>query len=96
MQNFLDYRPAHLVKGKKNVYVAYSVVNPENGKLTVKRIKLNYIKSKTQLKTYSEELIKQINSKLSRGFNPFFAENSDTLILLSDSITEFLKAKKGI
>ena len=94
MQNFYDYRPAHLVKGKNNVYVAFSVVNPENGKLTVKRIKLNYIKSKSQLKTYSEELIKQINAKLSRGYNPFFVENSDKLILLSDSIKEFLKAKK--
>lgn len=52
MQNFYDYRPAHLVKGKNNVYVAFSVVNPENGKLTVKRIKLNYIKSKSQLKNY--------------------------------------------
>jgi integrase len=63
MQNFLDYRPAHLVKGRGNFYVAYSVTNPETGKLTVKRIKLNYIKSIRQRKEYAEELIKQVNTK---------------------------------
>lgn len=92
--NFLDYRPARIIKGKNNFYVAYSVVNPETNKLTVKRIKLNHIHNKTQRKVYAEELVKQINAKLSRGFNPFFNENSDKLILLSDSILNFLKAKK--
>lgn len=92
--NFLDYRPARIIKGKNNFYVAYSVVNPETNKLTVKRIKLNHIHNKTQRKVYAEELVKQINAKLSRGFNPFFNENSDKLILLSDSILNFLKTKK--
>lgn len=94
MQNFLDYRPAHIVKGRGNYYVAYSVTNPETGKLTVKRIKLNYIKSIRQRKEYAEELIKQVNTKLAKGFNPFLHENSDRLILLSDAVMDFLKAKK--
>lgn len=92
--NFLDYRPARIIKGKNNFYVAYSVVNPETNKLTVKRIKLNHIHNKTQRKAYAEELVKQINAKLSRGFNPFFVENSDKLILLSESVLNFLKSKK--
>ena len=60
-EKFLDYRPAHLVKGKGNWYVAYSAMNPETGKLVVKRVKLNYIKSARQRKEYADELIKQIN-----------------------------------
>ena len=92
--NFIDYRPAHLVKGKGNWYVAYSATNPETGKLVVKRIKLNYIKSARQRKEYADELIKQVNAKLSRGFNPFLVTNSDKLILLSAAVVDFLKARK--
>lgn len=92
--NFLDYRPAHLVKGKKSWYVAYSVINPETGKLVVKRIKLNYITNVKQRKEYAEELIKQVNAKLIRGFNPFYNEKSDKLILLSNAVLDFLKVKK--
>ena len=94
MSFFLDYRPAHVVKGKNNYYVAYSVINPESGKLTVRRIKLNYIKSKREQKYYAEELIKQLNIKLSNGFNPFLTETKEKLILLSDAVKEFLKSKK--
>lgn len=93
-KNFLEYRPAHLVKGKSNWYVAYSVTNPESGKLIVKRIKLNYIKSARQRKEYADELIKQVNAKLVRGFNPFWHENAAKLVLLSDAVTDFLKARK--
>lgn len=93
-EKFLDYRPAHLVKGKGNWYVAYSATNPETGKLVVKRVKLNYIKSARQRKEYADELIKQINGKLVRGYNPFFHENGDRLVLLSDAVLDFLKARK--
>lgn len=91
---FMDYRPAHLVKGKGNWYVSYSATNPETGNLVVKRVKLNYIKSARQRKEYADELIKQINAKLVRGYNPFFHENADKLILLSDAVLDFLKARK--
>lgn len=93
-KNYLDYRPAHLVKGKGNWYVAYSATNPETGKLVVKRVKLNYIKSARQRKEYADELIKRINVKLMRGYNPFFHENADRLVLLSDAVLDFLKARK--
>lgn len=93
-KNFLNYRPAHIVKGKDNYYVAYSVTNPETGKLIVKRIKLNYIKSKRQQRQYAEELIKQINIKLARGFNPFLTEKTDKLVLMTEAVTDFLKTKR--
>ena len=91
---FLNYRPAHFVQTKKNSYVAYSVLNPETQKYSYKRIKLNFIKSKTEQKKYAIELIKQLNYKLVNGFNPFLSELSEKLILLSDAINEFLKLKK--
>lgn len=92
--NFINYRPAHLVAGKKNIYVAYSVINPETDKLTVKRIKLNYITNRTQRKQYAEELIKQINYKLACGFNPFIESAGHTLILLSAAVQDFLRNKR--
>lgn len=92
---FLDYRPAHLVRGKKNIYVAYSVINPENGKMIVKRVKLNHLQGKRQQTQYAEELIKQINSKLAGGFNPFTdSHGGEKLILLSVAVTDFLKHKR--
>lgn len=91
MQKFLEYRPAHIVAGKQNYYIAYSVINPETGKLTVKRVKLNYIKEKRLRKQYAEELIKQINANLAAGFNPFFSDSTDKLILLSDAIAQFMR-----
>lgn len=94
MEKFLNYRPARYVGSKKNAYVAYSVVNPETGNFVVKRIKLNYIKSSRQRKAYAEELIKQINGKLSVGYNPFLTEATDKLILLSEAVTEFLRQKR--
>lgn len=93
-KNFLNYRPAHLAGTKKNYYVAYSVVNPETDKLTVRRIKLNYIKDKKQRKLYGEELVKQINYKLACGYNPFIEECSDKLIMLSAATTDFLRSKR--
>lgn len=92
--NLINYRPAHYVSGKKNFYVAYSVMNPETGKLTVKRIKLNYIANRTQRKQYAEELIKQINYKLATGYNPFVESAPDKLIMLSAAVTDFLRAKR--
>lgn len=93
-KNFLDYRPAHIVKGKNNFYVSYSVVNPATGKMTDKRIKLNYIHDKRQRKQYAEELIKKINEKLCNGFNPFLTTDNDKLITLSEALKAFWKAKK--
>lgn len=94
MENFLDYKPAHIVCGHNNFYVAYSVINPETKKYVVRRIKLNYIKSKQQRKNYAIELVKMINSKLANGFNPFVSSRSEKLVLLSDAVTMFLRHKK--
>lgn len=91
---FLNYRPAHFVCTKKNSYVAYSVLNPESGKYEYKRIKLNFIKKKSEQKKYAIELIKQLNYKLVNGFNPFLSQVSEKLILLSDAIKSFLILKK--
>lgn len=93
-KNFIDYTPARYVRGKNCCYVAYSVTNPETGKLTVKRIKLNHIHGIRQRKEYADELIKQVNAKLSRGYNPFLVASSDKLVLLSTAVLDFLKAKK--
>lgn len=91
---FLDYRPAHLVRGKKNIYVAYSVINPNTGKMIVKRIKINHLKGRKAQNQYAEELIKQINGKLAGGYNPYISITREKLIMLSAAVIEFLKHKR--
>lgn len=90
-----DYRPARFLSSGKIAYVVYSVCNPESGRLVYRRIKLNYIKSKSERKKYAEDLIKTINAKLANGYNPFIDNtNAAKMMLLSDAINEFLKHKR--
>lgn len=94
MEKILNYRPARYLQGKNNYYVVYSVTNPETGCFVYRRIKLNFIKSSRERKKYAEDLIKQLNAKLSNGYNPFTHEATEKLILLSEAITDFLKQKR--
>lgn len=95
MNVFLNYRPAHYVCAKTCKYVSYSVINPKTNKFTVKKIKLNFIKSAKERREYAEKLCMKINKQLADGFNPFLAQNPDLkLIRLSAAIMDFLKKKR--
>jgi integrase len=70
---FLDYIPAAL-KLNKETYIEYYVKHPKKGKLVRKKIRLNRIKSKTERKKYGIKMVKEINQRLNRGWNPFIEE----------------------
>lgn len=95
MNVFLNYRPAHYVCAKTCKYVSYSVINPKTNKFSVKKIKLNFIKSAKERREYAEKLCMKINKQLADGFNPFLSQNPDLkLIRLSAAILDFLKKKR--
>lgn len=95
MQNFLDYKPAHYVSGKTDKYISYSVINPKTQKLSVKKIKLNFIKSAKERKEYAQNLILKINKELANGLNPYLSANCKFIIIkLSDAVKDFLLKKR--
>ncbi len=83
------FKPAKFHQSKKNTYIDYYVLNPENKKLVRKKIKLNHISKSEQLK-FARKLIKEINEKLYSGWNPFLGESKEIL----PSINIFLKLKE--
>lgn len=93
--NFLNYSPARYIRNKNNYYVAYSVTNPNTGKLTEKRVKLNHIKTASERNSFAKNLMKEINKKLSEGFNPFLKQVQKVNIYkISDVLTDFLRKKR--
>lgn len=89
MQEIQEFVPAKLFEGK-DWYIAFYAFNPEKEKLTIKRIKINRIKSVAEKRKYAKELINKINSKLYKGWNPFIdPEASKSYNKLSDAINLF-------
>lgn len=66
----ITYYPAYLAEGKI-WYVTYYAFNPFTGKMQMKRIKINRIKSVTERRKYGRRLVNEINKKLAAGWNPF-------------------------
>lgn len=94
-QNFLDFIPAQLSKGKEWV-VYYYVVNPysESDKLVRKRKKCNFIKSLAERKKYADRLVREINAKLYAGWNPFTeSEAPKSFNEIGDCLNLYLKSK---
>lgn len=66
----------------KEWYIGFNVYDPDTQKMRRKKIKLNYIKKKTDRRKYADGLMKRLINRLERGWNPFIkdqiAENRDT------------------
>lgn len=94
LRAFVDFKPAQLIETKTETYVSFYCLNPFTRKLERKRIRLNYIHSKTERKKYGRLLSLEINEKLYRGWNPFVEEmESGGHVTITAAIDEFLKAK---
>lgn len=69
----IKFKVAQLCKGQE-WFVYYYATNPVTQKLERKRIKLNWIKSKTERRRYALVLMDDINRRLYSGWNPFEEE----------------------
>jgi len=72
---FIDYLPAEL-RENKEWYVRFYVINPATGKLHLKKIKINRIKSVKERRKYGKRLVSKVNRKLEEGWNPFFEQEA--------------------
>jgi integrase len=93
-QNFqpppLSYYPAELCENKE-WYVKYYVFNPFTGKLHIKKIKLNRIRSVAARRKAGRRLAAEINARLSEGWNPFMEQQQGkTFCPLTEAIDTFL------
>ncbi|MDR3339564.1 MAG: phage integrase SAM-like domain-containing protein, partial [Candidatus Symbiothrix sp.] len=68
----IAYTPPKLYTGKE-WYVGFYAYEPVKEKLCIKRIKLNYIDNKNERRKFACDLIKRLNDKLRRGWNPWIA-----------------------
>lgn len=71
----LGYTPAKLVTGKR-WFVEFYAYDPEIGGMHRKRISVKPCKTVSLRRMYANELVKEINDKLFRGWNPFEAQLS--------------------
>lgn len=84
------YRPASLRIGKE-WYIEYYVFNPVNSQLVRKKIRLNYIDKVSDRRAYANNLIRRLNAELEKGWNPFFANESEkSYSLLTTAIKSFM------
>lgn len=92
-ENFRQFIPAQLSTHTAERFVYYSVINPANGKMNRKKIKINRIK-KSEQKKYAEYLMREINQKLYAGWNPFMEERaSQGMTNIIIAINKFINQK---
>lgn len=68
----LTYYPAEIHKGK-DYHVSYYATNPNTGVLVRKKIRLNRLSGSSRDK-YARDLVRSLNEKLARGWNPFIEQ----------------------
>jgi len=87
----VDYVPAEL-RTNKDWMVVYYIINPFTNKLVRKRFRVKPMKSSAERKRYAKKLVAALNSKLERGWNPFYEnESAKTFLLLKDVIIQYVK-----
>lgn len=69
----LTYYPAYLTEGKI-WYITFYVECPYSGKMIMKRIKVNRIKSIPERRKYARNLVKELNIRLANGWNPIIED----------------------
>jgi integrase len=94
LEEIKSYRPARLATGKE-WFVEYYVYNIELKKMVRKRIMLNYIKKVSDRRTFATHLMQRLNNELSKGWNPYIAEeNSRSYALLTKALDDFINLQR--
>jgi hypothetical protein len=73
--NLVKYVPAELHENKE-WYISYYVLHPETNNLKRKVIRLNRMKSITARRKWAKEIVRDLNIKLSTGWNPYFEQEA--------------------
>ena len=91
IQEIVSYTMPKLYTGKE-WYIGFYAFNPVEGKLKIKRIKLNYIKKTGERRKYASDLMIRLNDKLRRGWNPWIeSDNSKAYTSFEDACEAYTK-----
>jgi len=90
----ISFIPAQLYEGKE-WFVGYYCFNPVTSQLQRKKVKINRIRSIVERRKYAQTVIREINSKLHSGWNPFLEEEAPKgFVLLSAAMNTFFRSKE--
>lgn len=91
LQDIISYTLPKLYTGKE-WYIGFYAFNPVEGKMKIKRIKLNYITKVTERRKYAADLMNRLNEKLRRGWNPWIeSENNKAYVLFDEACDAYVK-----
>ncbi|MDL2313179.1 phage integrase SAM-like domain-containing protein, partial [Bacteroidales bacterium OttesenSCG-928-B11] len=94
-----NYRPARLHEYKSGWLIEYYCENPTTNKLNRKTIKVNLLvsryKNKREARQHINNIVSNINIKLSKGWNPFFEhEDSRLYSNINDVFAIYMQEKE--
>lgn len=90
---FADYTPAVLKEHSNDIWeIRYYVTNPYTEKLELKRNRVKKINNKKERKKLAHRMMREINARLSKGWNPFLENpNNKDLTTFKRAIDIYLK-----
>ncbi len=89
LKEVLGYTPPKLYVGVE-WYVGFYAFDPARRKMRRKKIKLNYIEKIGERRSFAAGLIKRLNYKLERGWNPWIeSENSKAYHTITDVFNHY-------
>lgn len=83
----LGYTPAKLVTGKR-WFIEFYAYDPDIQRMHRKRVAVKPCKPVTLRRMYANEMVKDINEKLFKGWNPFEAQLSPKQYVFFDKVVE--------
>lgn len=89
IEEIKKYTPPRLHTGSE-WYISFKAFDPVVGKLRLKRIKINHVKSVTERRKYAKDLIMRFSEKLIQGWNPWIeAEHGNSYLTFIDVLDAY-------
>lgn len=85
----LQFEPPVYRENPRGCYIEFRAFDPERGEMRRKRIKINRIEGLLARRKYAKGVIARITEQLNRGWNPWIAKDTSTLLTFSDGLTRY-------
>ncbi|MDE6526054.1 MAG: site-specific integrase, partial [Muribaculaceae bacterium] len=74
---------------KNCTFIEFYAYDPEQGKMRRKRIKTNRIEGVIKRRQYIRDVIKRLSEQLSRGWNPWIAQDASNLFVFEEALCRY-------
>lgn len=89
LEEIKKYSPPRLHTGRE-WYISFKAFDPAQGKLRLKRIKINHIQSVKERRKYAKDFIMRLSEKLVQGWNPWIeAEHGNAYLPFKDVLEAY-------